>query len=171
MKLVGLYIAAIVGVNYGFVHVPLVDLGPLGMWPPMSLLVGFVFILRDYAQRSVGHWVIPGMAAGAVLSYILASPFVAVASATAFAISELINWAVYTTSKKRTFVHRADSEQMQAAQMFDDMVIVLSSVISTPLDSAVFLIMIGHFSWIGWALMSISKMVGLAVVVSLEKRT
>lgn len=154
MKWVGLYIAAIVGVNYGFVHVPLVDLGPLGMWPPMSLLVGFIFILRDYAQRSVGHWVIPGMGAGAVLSYVIASPFVAVASATAFVISELIDWGVYTTSKERPFVHR----------------IVLSSVISTPVDSAVFLIMIGHFSWVGWALMSISKMIGLAVVVSLENK-
>lgn len=152
-----IYVASIVAVNYGFSVVPLVDLGPLGMWPPMSLLVGLVFVLRDYAQRDTGQWVLPAMTSGVVLSYFLADPYVAIASACAFAISELIDWAVYTWTRK-PFGQR----------------VLLSSAFGTPVDSAVFLGMIGHFSIAGVAIMTLSKMVAaLAIwrVVVLDRRS
>jgi hypothetical protein len=47
-------------------------------------LVGFVFVLRDFAQREVGHNIWWAMLAGCALSYCMASPFVAIASASAF---------------------------------------------------------------------------------------
>lgn len=141
------YVASIVAVNIGFVAVPLIDLGTLGMWPPMSILVGAVFVLRDYAQRQAGHWVLPAMAIGIVLSYLMASPAVAIASATAFALSELADWAVYTWTR-RPFHKR----------------VLLSGAIGTPIDSAAFLALIGHFSLVGALVMTASKMI-VAIVV------
>ena len=146
------YVACILAVNIGFVYVPPMPL--LGeMWPPMSLLVGLIFVLRDFSQREIGHRVIGAMLIGALLSYYLADPFVAVASVTAFLISETADWLVYSLSKR----------PLQPR-------IVISSAIGTPLDSAVFLAMIGYFSIGGVVLMTISKMVGAFVVMYLLRR-
>jgi queuosine precursor transporter len=132
-----IYVFLIVLVNYGFSVVPLMPV--LGeMFPPMSLAVGLVFVARDFAQRAIGH---------RVWSYLMADPFVAVASVVAFAISEAADWGVYSYTKK-PFAQR----------------ILISSVVSTPLDSAVFLLMIGHFSWLGCLLMTAAKLIGAVVV-------
>jgi len=141
-----LYIISIVLVNVGFIYVPMIPL--LGqMFPPMTLVVGLVFILRDFAQREVGHGVLIAMAIGAVLSYFMADPFVAIASAVAFGISELIDWAVYTYTK-RPLKQR----------------ILLSSAVGTPIDSAVFLTMIGFFTPVGFILMTMGKMIAALIV-------
>jgi hypothetical protein len=58
------YIFSIVLINIGFIYVPLIPFFDT-MYPPMTLLVGLVFILRDYAQREVGHNVIIAMLVGA----------------------------------------------------------------------------------------------------------
>ena len=122
------YVVSILIVNIGFVYIPPVPL--LGeMFPPMSLVVGLIFILRDFAQREIGHKVLIAMGIGAVLSYFMADPFVAVASVVAFAISELVDWGVYTFTK-RPLKDR----------------ILLSSALGTPVDSAVFLLILGFFS-------------------------
>jgi uncharacterized PurR-regulated membrane protein YhhQ (DUF165 family) len=147
------YVAAIVAVNIGFSIVPLMDLGSLGMWPPMSIAVGAVFVLRDYAQRDVGHHVLYAMAVGIALSYLLADPYVAVASGIAFAASELADWALYTVTK-RPFHQR----------------VLLSSLASTPIDSALFLVLIGHFSVIGVVTMTVSKMLAALIVWRLSAR-
>jgi len=142
-----IYVASIVAVNYGFSAVPLVDLGPLGMWPPMSLLVGAVFVLRDFAQRDAGQWVLLAMGVGLVLSYVMADPYVAIASACAFAISEALDWLFYTLTK-RPLAQR----------------ILISSAVSTPIDSAIFLGMIGHLSFVGVLVMTASKMIAALAV-------
>ena len=41
-----LYIFLIVAVNYGFTVTPLLPLPGGEMWPPMSLVVGFVFVAK-----------------------------------------------------------------------------------------------------------------------------
>ena len=89
LKFTMLYIALIVAVNYAFTQVPPITLPDGTVWPPVALIVGFVFVVRDFAQREIGHWVLLAMLIGAVLSYFMADPFVAVASAAAFAVSEL----------------------------------------------------------------------------------
>ena len=140
------YVVSILIVNIGFVYIPPVPL--LGeMFPPMSLVVGLIFILRDFAQREIGHKVLIAMGIGAVLSYFMAAPFVAVASVVAFAISELVDWAVYTFTK-RPLKDR----------------ILLSSALGTPVDSAVFLLILGFFSPIGFLLMTIAKMLSAVIV-------
>ena len=49
------YIALIVGVNFAFTVTPLIPLPNGEMWAPLSLIVGFIFVVRDFAQRRVGH--------------------------------------------------------------------------------------------------------------------
>jgi hypothetical protein len=86
-----LYLLVMVAVNIGFAYVPLVH-----GWPPMSLAVGFVFVLRDFAQREMGHKIIALMLLGAVLSYLMASPAIALASCAAYLVGESVDWALYT---------------------------------------------------------------------------
>lgn len=147
------YVLLIVVVNYGFTVVPLVPTPWGDMFPPMSLAVGLIFVARDFAQRESGHWVIGAMLLGGLISYFMASPYVAIASVTAFLVSETADWIVYTWTR-RPFAQR----------------VLISSVISTPVDSAVFLYMIGHFGWSAVALMTASKMLGALLVYATIRR-
>ena len=148
-----LYIALIVLVNWLFTVVPLVDMPGGEKWPPVSLVVGLIFVARDFAQREIGHRVIVAMLIAGALSYYMADPFVAAASVTAFLISEFADWAVYSFTG-RPFAQR----------------ILLSSVLATPIDSAVFLAMIGHLSLSGVVAMTASKMLGALVVWWMVRR-
>ena len=153
LKFTALYVAMIVGVNYAFAIVPLVELPDGTMWPPVSLLVGFVFVARDFAQREIGHRVLAAMLAGAAISYFMAGPAIALASAAAFALSELLDWAVYS------FTKRPLSQR-----------ILFSRAVGAPVDSAVFLGMIGILSAGGVVAMTASKMVGALIVWWLIRR-
>jgi hypothetical protein len=86
-----LYVALILAVNMAFAWRP--DLNWL--W---AVGVGGIFLVRDMAQRQIGHRVLVPMLIGLALSYWLADPFVAFASAAAFAVSELTDWAVFTVT-------------------------------------------------------------------------
>lgn len=119
-----IYVASILVLNLAFSFVPMVDLG-FGLFSPMAVLAGAVFVFRDYAQRQVGHYVLFGMAIGALLSFWLADPYVAYASVAAFVVSELGDWALYTFTKK-PFHQR----------------VLISSILATPVDTAVFLYLI-----------------------------
>ncbi len=141
------YVVLIVAVNYGFTVSPMVALPGGEQWPPISLLVGFIFVARDFAQREIGHRVIIAMLIAGGLSYVMADPFVAAASVAAFLISEFADWAVYSFTG-RPFAQR----------------VLLSSAVGTPLDSIVFLGMIGHLSMVGVAAMTVSKMLGALAV-------
>jgi uncharacterized PurR-regulated membrane protein YhhQ (DUF165 family) len=147
------YVLSVVTVNIAFDVLPLIET-PWGVFPPAALIVGAVFVLRDFAQREVGHMVLGGMAAGVLLSYWLASPYVAAASAAAFLVSELVDWGVYTITK-RTFRDR----------------VIYSSLFGTPVDSAVFLLGIGALSWFGVVAMTAAKMVVAVAVWAHSWRT
>ena len=153
MKYALLYVAAVVLVNLAFDRVPLLFLPSGEAWPPVSLIVGFIFVIRDYAQREIGHWILPAMLAGGALSWALASPAVALASMCAFLTGEFMDWAVYS------FTRRSFSQR-----------ILLSSALSTPVDSAVFLFMMGIFSVPAVLMMTISKMVGACIVYYLARQ-
>lgn len=141
-----LYVALILVVNVGFSVVPPI-MTPLGLFAPMAIFVGFIFVMRDFAQRSAGHWVLLAMVVGTALSYVLASPYVALASAAAFAVSELVDWGVYTASRK-PFHQR----------------ILISSIIATPIDTLVFLYGISAFSFGTFCIMIASKMIAALVI-------
>lgn len=140
------YVALIIAVNIGFSYVPMF-MTPIGLVSPMAIVVGGIFVLRDFAQRQIGHKVIFFMIAGLVLSFILADPSVATASAIAFAVSEGMDWLLYTITK-RPFKDR----------------VLLSSAVSTPVDTAVFLGLISGLTLGTFCLMVLSKMVAAAAV-------
>ncbi|MDR1359386.1 MAG: VUT family protein [Deltaproteobacteria bacterium] len=153
MKYTALYVACVVLVNYAFEITPLLVLPGGEVWSPVSLAVGLVFVVRDYAQREIGHLVLPAMLLGGLLSWFMAAPVVAVASVCAFLAGELLDWAVYTGTR-RPFSQR----------------VLLSSAISTPVDSAIFLGLMGIFSFPGLLFMTAGKMLGALVVFYLTRR-
>ena len=140
------YILSVVLINVGFVYVPLIAFYDT-MYPPMSIVVGLIFILRDFAQKEIGHKVFVAMLIGAFLSYIMANPYIAVASLVAFLVSEIVDWSVYSFTKKP--LHER---------------ILISSLISTPIDSAIFLLMIGNFSVLATMTMFVSKMMAALAI-------
>ncbi|MDR2488601.1 MAG: VUT family protein [Desulfovibrio sp.] len=153
MKYLALYVLSIITVNYAFERVPPLVLPGGDIWSPVALVVGLVFVVRDYAQREIGHAVLPAMLFGGAISWFLASPNVALASVCAFFAGELLDWAVYT------FTGRPFSQR-----------VLLSSAIGTPVDSAVFLSMAGLFSLSSLIMMTISKMAGALVVFFIVRR-
>ena len=64
-----LYVASIVAVNRMFTAIPPWPT-PLGDLYLATLVVGFVFVLRDYAQREAGHAVLAATVAGGVLTWL-----------------------------------------------------------------------------------------------------
>ena len=148
-----LYVVSVVLVNWLFTVVPPIILPGGEVWPPMSLFVGFIFVIRDYAQRAIGHRVLLAMLVGAGLSYFMAGPEIAFASLTAFLLSELADWAVYTCTG-RPFSQR----------------ILLSSLVSAPVDSAVFLALIGMAGLGSICIMTLSKLAGAGIVFLLVRR-
>lgn len=147
------YICTVVLINYLFVVIPMVPV--LGtMFPPVMLVVGFVFVFRDLSQREIGHWVIVAMLVAGGISYFMSAPVVAIASVTAFLISEAVDWCVFTYTKKPIATR-----------------ILYSSVLSVPIDTAIFLQMVGHLDWVNFILVSAGKMIGaLAFWSVLRKR-
>jgi hypothetical protein len=87
------YISSVVLINYAFSTAPHLDI----IW---SAWGGLVFILRDMVQTRFGHGAIVAMLAALVLSYITSDPSIALASATAFAVSECIDWLVFSITKR-----------------------------------------------------------------------
>lgn len=140
-------------VNWLFSVVPPIVLPGGEVWPPISLMVGFVFVIRDYAQRAVGHRVLYAMLCGAVISYFMAGAEIAFASMAAFMAGEMLDWAMYTYTG-RPFSQR----------------ILLSSLVSTPVDSAVFLFLIGMAGFGSICIMTLSKLVGAFIVFLLVRR-
>lgn len=147
------YVFTVVLVNWLFSVVPPIILPGGEVWPPVSLVVGFVFVIRDYAQRAIGHRVLFAMLIGAGLSYFMAGPEIAFASMAAFLVGELLDWGMYTYTG-RPFSQR----------------ILLSSLVSTPVDSAVFLWLIGMAGAGAICIMTLSKLVGALMVFFLVRR-
>ncbi|MFO1089489.1 MAG: hypothetical protein U1E46_07885 [Hyphomicrobiales bacterium] len=140
------YIASIVLVNWLFVALPYFHT-PLGDWTVANLVVGFVFVLRDMAQRELGNNVLAATAFAGLLTYLTVDPSVALASVTAFMVSEVMDWGVYTITK------RPLGER-----------ILWSSAVATPLDTIIFQHMIGILTPAAFFLETTSKMVASVVI-------
>jgi uncharacterized PurR-regulated membrane protein YhhQ (DUF165 family) len=104
------YIATIPAANWmiGNVGTFCVPDGPcmipvgFGMTAPSGvLMVGAALVLRDQVQEHLGtRWSLGGILLGAILSYLLADPFIALASILAFGVSELVDFGAYTYVRK-----------------------------------------------------------------------
>ena len=132
------YVAIIVAVNVMF---------NAGAWwaNVATVCVGLGFIVRDYAQRDLGDKVLYATALGVGISFIMASPGVAVPSAVAFALSETVDWAVV--------------RRLWARPMWER--VLMSHLVSVPLDSAVFLVGLVWGIGLPWSWQMFGQMVAL----------
>lgn len=146
------YIITILAVNWLFAPSQLVEgvtfwKSPWGDFFLANLLVGFVFVLRDYAQREVGHWVLLFTLLAGGLTYMMVDPTIALASVTAFIVSETSDWLVYS------FWRRPLQQR-----------ILVSSLISVPLDTLVFQHLANYLSPAAFTTEVLSKAVGVLIV-------
>lgn len=125
MKWLALYIASIVSANIAITAFGMVPVG-FGLLAPAGVyFAGLSFTLRDLTQEALGRWwTVAAILVGAALSALL-SPSLALASGTAFLLSELADLAVYTPLRRR---------QWTAA-------VVLSGFVGAVVDSALFLLL------------------------------
>src|SRR5690348_4565274 len=83
----------------------LIPVAPTIMAPSGVLMIGLALVLRDLVQRRLGKsWSLMAIAGGTVLSGAIAPPALVLASATAFLISELADFAIYTPLQRRRLV-------------------------------------------------------------------
>ena len=68
-------------------------------WTPFSIVVGLILVVRDMAQREIGHYIFFPLCVGVALSFGMAPPGIATASAVAFFISEGIDWVIFTFTR------------------------------------------------------------------------
>ncbi|WP_326800532.1 VUT family protein [Streptomyces sp. NBC_01788] len=96
------YIATIPAANLAVTHFGAVPVG-LGYVAPAGVyVVGLALVLRDLAREATSRGaVVAAIAIGTVLSYFLADPSLAMASAAAFALAESMDFAVYEPLRQR----------------------------------------------------------------------
>ena len=114
--------------HVGTVCVPngpcLVPVAPGVMAPSGVLVIGAALVLRDVVQRCLGvRYGLIAIALGTALSALIAPPSLVLASGVAFALSELVDCAVYTPLQQRRLL----------------LAVVASSMVGLVVDSIVFL--------------------------------
>ncbi|HYD29390.1 MAG TPA: VUT family protein [Azospirillaceae bacterium] len=139
--------------NAGTVCVPngpcLIPVAPGLTAPSGVLMIGLALVLRDLVQRRLGKlWTLAAILAGAALSGLLAPPALVTASAAAFLLSEVADFAVYTPLQRRGLV----------------MAVLASSLVGLVIDSAVFLALaFGSLEFLAGQVVGKALMVALAL--------
>ena len=117
-----LYVFLIPFINWSFTWAPMWEILPKWAFNPVTIVTGLVLVVRDFAQREIGHEVLIAMAAALLLTALAAGPELALASGGAFAVSELVDWALFTFSKYKLSTR-----------------VLLSSALAAPIDTTLFL--------------------------------
>lgn len=120
---VAFYIATIFLANWSIATFGLVPVG-FGLLAPAGVyFAGLAFTFRDLAHDAIGRrGILLAIALGAAVS-VLVSPQFALASAVAFGLSELADFAVYTPLRERGWLRA----------------VTLSNMVGLVIDSALFL--------------------------------
>ncbi|MEU9120116.1 VUT family protein [Streptomyces sp. NPDC048506] len=96
------YIATIPAANVAVTHFGAVPVGFGYAAPAGVYMVGLALVLRDLAREAAGRKaILAAIAVGTVVSYFLADPALAFASAAAFAVAETMDFAVYEPLRTR----------------------------------------------------------------------
>ncbi len=102
----------------------LIPVAPGLMAPSAVLVIGFSLVLRDIVQRLLGVYAgLIAILAGAAMSFLVAPPSLVFASVTAFLLSELADFAVYTPLQRRRLI----------------LAVLASGLVGLVVDSVVFL--------------------------------
>ena len=129
MTAVACYLGSIVGANLLVSHFHLVTFFGI-TFPAGAPLIGLTFSARDYVQRKYGKWRCWWFMGLALLVTVAFNPKIALASGSAFVVAEGLDWLIYTLTR-RPFAQR----------------LILSNIVSTPLDSAVFVTVAFGWHW------------------------
>lgn len=142
--------------NLGTVCIPqgpcLIPVAPFGITAPSGvLMIGLALVLRDLVQRRLGKaWVLAAILAGTALSGLVAPPALVMASAVAFLLSELADFAVYTPLQKRGLIRA----------------VILSSLVGLCVDSVAFLYLaFGSLDYLAGQIIGKAWMVLLSIPV------
>lgn len=149
------YVATIFSANWALARFGFVPVG-FGLVAPAGVyFAGLAFTLRDGVQHILGKgYVLMAIAIGAALSAFV-SPQFALASACAFALSELADFAVYTPLVHRRWL----------------LAVVLSNIVGLVVDSALFLwLAFGSLNFLSGQVVGKAWMTALAVFVLLALR-
>jgi queuosine precursor transporter len=139
--------------NVGTYCVPdgpcLIPVGPNLMAPSGVLMIGLALVLRDLVQRRLGKmWAVGAIFAGASLSGFVAPAALVVASVSAFLLSELADFAVYTPLQKKRLI----------------LAVFASSAVGLVIDSILFLYLaFGSLDYLSGQVVGKAWMVLLAV--------
>lgn len=139
--------------NVGTFCVPdgpcLIPVAPGLKAPSGVLMIGLALVLRDLVQRRLGKlWALGAIVAGAALSAAVAPPALVLASAMAFLLSELADFAVYTP--------------LQAKRLI--LAVIASSAVGLVIDSVVFLYLaFGSLDYLAGQVVGKALMVVLAI--------
>jgi len=140
------YIGCILFLNILLVRLPLIhSFGE--QFSPADVLVGIIYIVRDFAQREIKHYIIIAMLIGAGLSYVFSTPSIALASLLSFISGEMLDWLIFSFTQKPLRQR-----------------LLLSSIVSTPIDSWVFLMIANRLSLLPFIIMSTGKIAGVFIL-------
>lgn len=110
------YLTTVVAANWLTAEFGLVPMGFGLMATAGTYAAGLAFVARDAVQDAAGRIAVLGaLAVGGVLSWILATPALAVASVVAFGLSELADMAIYTPLRTRGYVRAAIASNLLGA--------------------------------------------------------
>ncbi|MDQ2995154.1 MAG: preQ0 transporter, partial [Pseudomonadota bacterium] len=101
----------------------------------------------------IGHRVIVPMIIAGLLSYVLADATVAFASMSAFFASEIIDWGLFTYTKKPL-----------SQRLF------WSAAASSPVDTFIFLSLMGRANSLAFTVMTLTKILGVIAFVLIWRR-
>jgi uncharacterized PurR-regulated membrane protein YhhQ (DUF165 family) len=146
------FLAAILLANYVTTEYGMVPVGFGLMATAGTYFAGLTFVLRDSVQDAAGKWVTVALITlGAGLSYLIADPFIALASGVAFLAAELADLAIYTPLRERGYIRAA----------------IASNVVGSVVDTFLFLWIAGFPIAGAWQGQIVGKVAVTAVVVAL----
>lgn len=97
------YAATIPAANLLITHVGMLPVAPGLAAPAGVYAAGAALVLRDLVHEWLGKWwALGAVALGVALAALVAGPVLATASAAAFALSELADFAVYSRLRERS---------------------------------------------------------------------
>jgi queuosine precursor transporter len=145
------YVGTIAAANWAVQHYGVVPVG-FGLAAPAGVYAaGLAFTLRDLTQDTLGKVAVLGaIAAGALLSAAVSTGRLALASATAFLVSEILDFGIYTPLRKRGWLRA----------------VTLSNLVGLAADSALFLwLAFGSLQFLAGQIVGKAWMTLLAILV------
>ncbi|MGE3479713.1 MAG: hypothetical protein AB7G80_09620 [Dongiaceae bacterium] len=163
LRYTALYMGVLIGLLIAFKEYPLLIQVSSGvLFTPWTIISGLVYVLRDFSQREIGHWVWIPMLIGVLISWYF-SPQYGAAVIIGGLFGAFSDWMVYTFTKK-PFHER----------------ILLSAIASGPMDTIGFFLSfdllqvmpgVSIFNWPTVIIGSLSKILaGFALYFYYKKR-